>query len=344
MDLNRYWVVVRDQWFFFVLGIVLTATLAGVFVSRQPDVYESTGTFVVRPRVIEGQEVVRAIDALNRSVEIGSTYAYIARSDLIEQRAKATAEGDFGGFSVAADLVPGTNVIEVSVTGGDPVAVGNLAVAVGVETVNYIGNLEDAFELVALDSAEVPTAPIGPNRGLTLGFGVIFGIVVGALLALLAHIIKEWRQRPSRTDITDVYTGVYSEQYFHARFRQEVLRAKRRRNNFSLGLMRIVVDHVSHESAPSQSVLRQVAMAFQGKLSDDDVLAYLGDGVFGVILLGYDYARAEWQLKQWQKELETIEFIDSGFALNIRISVGVGTYGVSTPVPEAADELVSTLL
>lgn len=344
MDLNRYWAVIRDQWIFFVVGVVLTASLATLVAVRQADVYEASGTFVVRPRTVDGSEVVRAIDTLNRSVEIGSTFAFIARSDLIEDRAKETLEGDYGGLSVQADLVPGTNVIEISVSGGHPARVAELAVAVGRETVRYVAGLQDAFELVPLDEAEEPRNPVGPNRGLTIGLGSFFGVAVGAMLALLAQLAKEWQERPSTLGRTDPYTGVYSEDYFNARFRQEVVRAKRRGRPFSLGLMRFVVDHRTHEPVPSQTVLRQVGLVLQGKLGDDDVLAYLGDGVFGIMLVDYDTARAEWQLKQWQKEMESHEFTDAGFAINLRVTVGVGSYGHEVGGPQGTEELISGLV
>lgn len=347
MDLSRYWLVIRDQWVFFLFGLVATASLAGFLAMRQPDVYEASGTFVVRPRVIagaEGGEVVRAIDALNRSVELSSTYAFIARSDLIKDRAKESVGGSFPGTSVAADLVPGTNVIEISVTGPEPTAAGNLAVAIGQETVAYIGNLQDAFELVPLDPAQIPSAPVGPNRGLTVGFGVFFGVAVGTLLSLFAHLVREWRQRPSRSDVTDPYTGVYSEEYFNARFRQELLRAKRRRQGFCVGLMKAVADHGSHQAVPTRAVLRQVAMALQGHVAEDEVLAYLGDGVFGTILLGYDHSRADWQLKQWQKEVETVEYADAGQPVSIRMTVGVANYGQAGEAVSSTNDLVADLL
>lgn len=344
MDLTRYWAVIRDHWILFLIGVILTTSLAAGVAFSQPDVYEASGTFVVRPRVIQGTEVVRAIDTLNRSVEIGSTYAFIARSDVIEDRARERLGGDLSGLSVHADLVAGTNVIEITVTGGDPEAVAVLAVGVGEETVAYIASLLDAFELAPLDSAEVPNNPVGPNRRLTIAFGLIFGVGIGALLAMLAQLAREWKERPSRSDVTDPYTGVYSEQYFNARFRQEVLRAKRRRRSFSLGMLRVVVDHRTHEAVPTKAVLRQVALILQGKVDDDDVLAYLGDGVFAVILEDYDTSRAEWQLKQWQKEMEATEFTDAGFPVSLRMSVGVGSYGHEDAAAPDSDELVSGLL
>lgn len=344
MDLSRYWQIVRDHWFFFLFGFVVTVVLATTFAYRQPDVYEATGSFVVRPRVIEGSEVVRAIDALNRSVEIGTTYAFIAESDLIRDRARDSLDDPGSGLSIGAELIPGTNVVEISVTGGDPGQAAALAEAVGVETVEYISNLQDAFELVPLDSADLPGSPAGPNRQLTIGFGVVFGLGIGLLLATIAQVVYDWRQRPSRSDVTDPYTGVYSESYFQKKFREAVLRARRRKRSFSLGLIRCVADHTTHEAVPTQQVLRQVALRLQGKVDDDDLLAYLGDGIFAVMMLSLDASRAEWQLKQWQKELEAMDFSSRGEPVSVRVSVGVGTYGYTQSAPEASDEALSGLL
>jgi diguanylate cyclase (GGDEF)-like protein len=344
MDLSRYWAVVRDHWVFFVGGLVITALLASVFAINQPDVYRSSATFVVRPRVVEGSEVVRAIDTLNRSVEIGATYAFIARSDVIKDQAEDTLGNDVGPVTIGADLVPGTNVVEIVATGLDPGDASAMAEAVGRETVAYVANLQDAFELVPLDSAEVPDDPFSPNRALTISFGILFGLGVGVLMAMLAQLAREWRQRPARDDVTDAYTGVYSEEFFNAKFRQEVLRAKRRRRSFSLGLMKFAADHRTHQSVPTQAVLRQVAVVLQGMVDSDDVLAYLGDGVFGIILLEYDVARADWQLKQWKKELESYDFSSGGEAVNLRVTVGAEAYGHVNESTEYSEEAISGMV
>lgn len=344
MDLSRYWAVVRDHWVFFVGGLVITALLASVFALNQPDVYRSSATFVVRPRVVEGSEVVRAIDTLNRSVEIGSTYAFIARSDLIKDLARDTLDDEVGSVSIGADLIPGTNVVEIVATGQDPVDTATMAEAVGQETVAYVANLQDAFELVPLDSAEVPDDPFSPNRSLTIAFGVLFGLGVGFLMAMAAQLAKEWRQRPTREDVTDTYTGVYSEEYFNAKFRQEVLRAKRRRRSFSLGLMKFAADHRTHQSVPSQPVLRQVAVVLQGMVGPEEIIAYLGDGVFGVIMLEYDVARADWQLKQWKKEIEAYDFSSGGESVSLRVTVGAEAYGHVNEAANYDEEAISGMV
>jgi uncharacterized protein involved in exopolysaccharide biosynthesis len=192
MDLTYYLRVVGRHWFVAVIGLVITVGLTAVFVQRQPSVYQSTGTMVVRPRPVNTEDGVRAIDTLTRGVEISSTYATIARSDLIRDRAKANIdpELDISGTSISSEVVTSTSILEVSVTGGDPDVVHALAAEVTRQTVAYVGELQEVFELQIIDEPQLPDDPIAPNRPLMLATGAVFGIIVGVLFALIAEAVS----------------------------------------------------------------------------------------------------------------------------------------------------------
>ena len=145
---------------------IATILFTLAFVSGQSNTFESTGTWVVRPREGESGEVVRATDALNRGVEINSTYARIARSDVIKGRAKEDLISNgvpTSGLSVVARVVPGTNIIEIGAKGHDPVAVTAYASAVGDQTAEYLDETGEVFQLQLLDAPEEPKNPL-PTR------------------------------------------------------------------------------------------------------------------------------------------------------------------------------------
>lgn len=196
MDLFYYLRVLGRHWFVAVVGLVATVVLTAVYVQQQPYVYSSTGTMVVRPRTVNTDDGVRAIDTLTRGVEISSTYATIARSDLIRDRAKANISPTLNASEVAisSEVVTSTSIIEVSATGGDPEVVNALATEVARQTVAYVGDLQDVFELQIIDQPDLPDEPVAPNRPLLLATGVIFGVMVGVLFALLAEAVS----RPAR--------------------------------------------------------------------------------------------------------------------------------------------------
>jgi capsular polysaccharide biosynthesis protein len=204
MELTYYLRVVGRHWLVAVVGLALTIALTAAFVQRQPFVYQSTGTMVVRPRPVNTDDGVRAIDALTRGVEISSTYATIARSDLIRDRAKAniSPELNTSGTSVSSEVVTSTSILEVSVTGGDPDVVHALADEITTQTVAYVGDLQTVFELQIIDEPQLPNDPIAPNRPLMLATGAGLGVIVGVLFALIAEAVSgpaRARRRYART-------------------------------------------------------------------------------------------------------------------------------------------------
>ncbi|HEY5651949.1 MAG TPA: hypothetical protein VIW46_10905, partial [Acidimicrobiia bacterium] len=110
MELRRYLDLIRTHWGVVVLAFSVTVGLTTILVVQQPWVYQSEGTFVVRPRTVEADEIVRAFDTLNRGVEINATYAAIAKSDLVKQRARDAVGSSTQGLNIGADIVTGTNM------------------------------------------------------------------------------------------------------------------------------------------------------------------------------------------------------------------------------------------
>ncbi len=197
MELTYYLRIVARRWPFAVIGLLLTLALTVAFLQRQPLVYRSTATMVIRPRTVNSEDNVRAIDTLTRGVEISSTYATIARSELIRNRAKANLDPslDTSGTKVSSEVVTSTSILEVDVTGREPEAAAALAAEVTRQTVTYVAELQNVYELQIIDEPQIPNRPVAPKRRLILGTGVFFGVGVGIVFALLA----EAAARPARS-------------------------------------------------------------------------------------------------------------------------------------------------
>lgn len=195
MELMRYIrIVIRHRWIALFV-FVLTFGAVALFSFSQESFYESSSTFVVRPRVVESSDVIRAIDTLARGVEINATYAAIARSDQIQRKAEEHFDSDEipDVNSISAEVLTGTNIIEITVTGPDPEGVQAMAEALGNETVAFVNDLGDIFQLNPLDSPRVPRNPAGPNRLLTL----IVGVVAATTLAVGFSVMAETLDVPS---------------------------------------------------------------------------------------------------------------------------------------------------
>src|SRR5437867_5457609 len=150
MELRRYLkIVLRWKW---VVVLTFVATMGGtaVLVLPQAWMYQSSGTWLIRSR-IPGPDpnASDAMDQLSRDIQIGASYAMIARGPMIRDRAEGRLPPgeDTTGVDVSADLVTDPNILSISVRGPDPTTDRDLADAIGQETASYVYNLNDPFIL-----------------------------------------------------------------------------------------------------------------------------------------------------------------------------------------------------
>jgi capsular polysaccharide biosynthesis protein len=188
MELKRLLEMFLRRWPLILVSFALLTGLTFWWVESKPDSYRAAGTYVVRPRLDpSGQIDVRAIEALIKGVEIPATYASIARSDVIRERAKdvlGEREND-AGLRVGAEVVTGTNTVEISAHANDPRTAREFALAVGTATSEYIDDLRDTYRLELLDAPRIPASPVDVKRNLTVVIGAVLGVVLGFTLAFV---------------------------------------------------------------------------------------------------------------------------------------------------------------
>jgi diguanylate cyclase (GGDEF)-like protein len=111
---------------------------------------------------------------------------------------------------------------------------------------------------------------------LFLGIGLVFGL----------EYFKEPIHTNPQVNIIDLETGAYNQLYFKLRLRQELSRV--RYNNYPLSLAFIKIYHRGlinglAQSIPAAQALRLIIS--QGhNLREEDILAYMGEGVFALLL------------------------------------------------------------
>lgn len=303
MELRRYLDLIRTHWGVVVLAFSLTVGLTTILVVQQPWVYQSEGTFVVRPRTVEADEIVRAFDTLNRGVEINATYAAIAKSDLVKQRAREAVGSSTQGMSIAADIVTGTNMIRISVTGTDPDLVHAFASAVGEETQRYVFELDDAFVLESLDQPDAPNRPVGPNKALTIGVGVIFGLLLGAFMAVVLEYLTEATGRRTTLNIIDPATGAFNEEYFRLRLNEELARIEETGRVFSVGEMRART-RTDPPQVPKPSQLRDFVEQISAATRTEDIICVTDPGELSIIFPELPRSACERLLEDWRVLLE----------------------------------------
>lgn len=331
MELRRYLRVLGRRRWLAAAAFLVTSLMTFALVLPQPPVYESRGTALLHPRLpgTEG-DAIDASDLLIRGVKIAETYATVARSELIRERAESRLGPDIdpSGVTVGAEVLTDTNILSISARGGDPEAVQALSEAVVAATVAYAQSLDDAYVISPLDEPKVPKNPVGPNKRLTIAIGLVLGMLLAVVLALFAEYLAGGRG--ADRSVMDARTGLHSEGYLRKRLREEMSRADRTGRGFSLAAFRITMRHtVDGEPwrAPGSRDLRRIGELLRLTVRREVVLAHLGDGEFGALLPDMGRSVADGLLARWEAGVVAIlDGHDDGINAVPHLSKGVCQY------------------
>lgn len=270
--------------------VTFSATI--VFTNNQPRIYEAKATFVMKPHssFIGDEDIVKAVDTLSRRVEINTTYAEVANSKLIRNLAADQLElpsEKRKGLSASSKVIAGTNILEIRGRGREPQTVKDFTDAVGLETVGYISNLYDVFELEPLDKAGLPNKPVQPKTEGILALGFISGIIIGAGLVFASEYLRSSSESESGFEIVDQGTGAFTKSYLIYRLKQEMTRSRRNQGQLSLAILKICNSYPGNRILSERrklSDLRQSEILLGSNLREEDVIARFGQDTFALLL------------------------------------------------------------
>lgn len=328
MPLKAYFELVLGHRALVTLTFSAVLVLNLFFVIRQPWEYEGVGTFVVRPRTLEANEIVRAFDTLSRGQEILATYATIAESDLVMERARSRVDVGNSNMAVDARGVAGTNVIEVAVTGRNPELVYAFADAIGNETVRFVFDMQDAFVLERLDPPVIPDTPVGPNKALNVAAGLIYGAGLAIGLARFVEYAREARGWRTSYNILDPTSGAFNGEYFDLRLGEELSRIEGTDQVLTVGEIR-VREWDDANQVPSAHRMRRHVEAISAALRPHDVLCATERGTLSVIFPDLPDWACRRLLDNWKFHFES-----ATDGPPLKASTGVRTYRAGSQEPQ----------
>lgn len=293
MELKLYLRMILRQWWLVALAFVVTVGATAAYVSRQPWIYEATTTFVIRPRpdfTEAADDFVRAIDTLSRQTDINTTFSQVASSKAIKQRAYerlALSEEDRKGLKISGAAIAGSSILEIAVQGPKPGIVRDVADAVGAESAVYMRQLYDVFELELIDDADFPSAPVSPNKALTIVVGAVLGLALGVGLVFVSEYLQQPLIDERAFNIIDAESGLYNRAYFLNRLNQEMSRVENSEHIFSLALITFRSRRLAtgiQKTIPSDECSSLLVAALAPTIRKEDVLARVDDEYFALVL------------------------------------------------------------
>jgi capsular polysaccharide biosynthesis protein len=332
-DSYRYLEALRRRWWVALTAFIVTTAATLALVLPQPSVYEATGTLVIGPRYSDREETVEALETLSDGETITATYASIARSDLIRRRAveRFGTSVSASDLTVGAEVMIGTNVLSISVRGHEPEPVRAFAEAIAAETVAYVDELNDTYELKPLDPPQLTRQPVGSSKPLTVALGMVLAAMLGAGLALLADFIggstvASWPGRAeSPTRLLNGPSIIDPEEFLSIFWHQASL-SEREGYSFSFGILHVALrneqrNEISYELGNSHLML--IADLLQPDLGHKGALTYLGYGTLAVMLPDTPIAEVETLMSDWKDAIASVGDRADGEA-NSRLQISTG--------------------
>lgn len=193
MEIRIFLLLLLKKWRTILITLLITVGSVLVFTLVQTPVYSASTTYVVSPasQLLEGTSFLSGLSVLGGQPSVVNTYANIATSGIVRQNASKALGFDAATtsrLSVESRVKAGTNIIEITVKGSDPVTVQAFANRIGQSTVEYVSTLYEVYDMKILDGAKSPESPAWPNVKLNMVLSVALGLGLGVALAFLTGL------------------------------------------------------------------------------------------------------------------------------------------------------------
>ena len=197
VDIHDYWRIIRKRWVSIALITVLGAVLALGYSLAATKVYSTTAqNFVAIGGISEGasQSLVYsgsafALQRVQSYVNVVDTPAVL--DPVIEELGLDMTTQQLAGM-VSASNPPQTVLLNVNVTGTDPVQITDIANAVAVTYAAEIMRLEtpegataSPVKVSTILNATVPSSPVSPRTAVNVALGLLLGLGIGLAQAIL---------------------------------------------------------------------------------------------------------------------------------------------------------------
>jgi diguanylate cyclase (GGDEF)-like protein len=332
MEIKVYLRLLQKRWWIVLSFLIIALVATAYFTLNTKPMYRAEATYIVRVSASEEERnVISAINTLTSRSEIAATYAGVANSSMIKNKAADELGISRGNnLSVTSQVQSGTNIVEIGVEGNDPVLVRDYTNAIGGQTVLYVESLYETYRLELLDEATLPRSPVKPSMVQNLTLGAILGLLLGMGLIVFIEYLKV----PSDTDaifnILDERIGIYDMRYFRERLHQEMSRSRRHKRVLSVALVNIDHRHLLENVSPDVrlAAMRSVVTAVGRSLRDEDVMAASSETELAILMPELDGEKAKTVVERILAIISkiSVELRPSGKNISLNAAAGIAPF------------------
>lgn len=182
----------RKRWKMIVLITILFTLASGLisFFVIKPEYKATTKLFIGKQE--SNNQDYNSNDVMMYQ-KLLSTYAEVIKTDDLISKALTKSHIDRQAISVLGKLVvtprADTQILEISYEDTDPYTAKNVVTSVTDEFIKYSKTLIKNGNVQIIQKAQVPEAPVSPNKKLNIAIAFIVGLMVSIGLALILEFM-----------------------------------------------------------------------------------------------------------------------------------------------------------
>lgn len=340
MELKLYLRMLLRSWWIVALTALAAVTAALLNAYLATPQYSTQARFLISPsKLLSPADFTRILEGGN----FVPTFAEIWNSNTAFDRtgeALQMAPSDLNDYSRSAVIAPSAQVIELTVTGPNPVQAALIANTLGAFAMaDTNDNFGSVVSISVLDAAQAPRLdrPISPQPARDAGLALALGLVIGSVLAIGREQLRIPLEALRRRTTIDGESSAFNHAYFQRNLEDEL--ARNRTGQVSLGLVQLAGLTDLYENMPplvKQRLMQYVTKTLQKELRGSDSVGRWTDTSFGVLLPATPTQPAIRTLERIQRALTRPVEIDKGDRLDLNPYVGVAVV--------AGDQAATTLI
>ncbi len=344
MELKYYLRTLSRGWWLILLTTLISLEVALVLDYIAAPIYRASARFAISPNITQldnSSDILYSLDTLDKR-SVVTTYAEFLNSDRIYNETLTSLNIDsasMAGYIRNTNVIPDSNVLELTVEGTDPNVVAMLANSIGERAITVIKELYSAYDISFLDPAVPSKTPVRPVPLRDASLALVLGLVLGSGLAILRDQIQTSLDTYRQQSNLDKVSKAYNRTYLIRRMEQELVRYPDTELSFGLVQLSGLQDVI--EILPqnmTQDLMRTVTQTFQKELRGSDMIARWDEITYAILLPKTSAAAAQRTINRLCATItQPVNLRAYGESINLQPLANIST----SEANESAEQVIS---